>query len=162
MRRLFVFLLLLSTSSYVYAFWSSYAHVPSVTESEFNLTVSVVHVSEGNGSYLVRLKAVAYPYKQAWVITTLQSIPPNEQNQRARFWGKELSLSGVESIIPLRPTERPFLNRLDDIEEGKFYELLIPAEQVHRTYIYIDFPEPIEDGGYFYSIDIGSYVKARQ
>ena len=107
MRRLFVFLLLLSASSYVYAFWSSYAYVSSVIESEFNLTVSVVHVSEGNGSYLVRLKAVAYPYKQAWVITTLQSIPPNEQNQRARFWGKELSLFGVESIIPLRPTERP-------------------------------------------------------
>ena len=48
MRKLFVFLLLLSASSYVYAFWSSYAYVSSVTESEFNLTVSVVHVSEGN------------------------------------------------------------------------------------------------------------------
>ncbi|AFT67245.1 hypothetical protein [Cycloclasticus sp. P1] len=131
MRKLFVFLLLLSASSYVYAFWSSYAYVSSVTESEFDLTVSVVHVDDNKELYRVRLKAVAYPYKKAWVITTPQSIPPDEQNQRARFWGKELSLSGVESIIPLRPTERSFLNRLDDTEEGKFYELLIPAEQVH-------------------------------
>jgi hypothetical protein len=48
MRKLFLFLLLLSVSSYVYAFWSSYAYVSSVTESEFDLRVYVAPVSEGN------------------------------------------------------------------------------------------------------------------
>ena len=30
---------------------------------------------------------------------------------------------------------------------------------MRRAYIYIDYPRPVDDGGYYYSIDLAHYLK---
>jgi len=159
MSKFLLILISLMIPSLVQASWSRYAYVSPETESEFELKVYVAPADKSNETYVVRLKAVSFPFKQAWVITTPKPLSPENQNQRNRFWSEEMNVSGVESIIPLRPKGIAMFKEAEESKKDKVYELVIPTSQIRRTYIYIDFPSPVNDGGYFYSIDIGSYVK---
>lgn len=153
---LMVFFLTLANSSF--ASWSRYAYVTPETEAEYELNVQIERADSKNKTYLIRLDAIAFPSKQAWLIVTPKPLSASEQNQRSRFWGDKLNTENVESIVPLRLTGIPIFPQSNDIKSDLFYEIVISESQMHRTYIYIDFPTPVADGGYFYSIDLGSYV----
>jgi|GEM_PF-3260988 len=162
MEKYLLAIVVLVFSSLAQASWSRYAYVSPETEKEYELKISVLPADKSNKTFIVKFSAVSFPFKQAWVITTPKPISPKEQNQRNRFWAEELNVSGVESIIPLRPKGISMFNSPGDSESEKVYELVVSASQVQRTYIYIDFPSSVDDGGYFYSIDLGSYVKGRK
>lgn len=158
MKTLIVIAFSLFLANNSFASWSRYAHVTPETETKFELNVQVEPVNNKKTAYLVRLEAVAFPSKQAWVIVTPKPLSPSAQNQRSRFWGDKLNTENVESIVPLRPTGIPIFPQSNETKSEKFYEVVIPAGQMDRTYIYIDFPTRVADGGYYYSIDLGAYL----
>lgn len=158
MKIILLILVSLTLSAHTFASWSRFAYVTPKTEKDYELSVYITPTNQFKTTYLIRLPAVSYPSKQAWLIVTPTSISPTEQNQRERFWSKELNTENVEAIIPLRPKGIPIFQKTDNSNKEKFYEVVIPADQIDRTYIYIDFPTPVYDGGYYYSIDIGTYI----
>ena len=159
MKNFLLLFISLTLSAHTLANWSRYAHVTPKSENAYDLNVYVSPTNEENTTYLIRLPAISFPSKQAWLIVTPKPISPKEQNQRTRFWGDDLNTKNIESIIPLRPNGIPIFSQADEPDIEKYYEVIIPAHEADRAYIYIDFPTPVSDGGYFYSIDIGSYVK---
>lgn len=159
MKKILLIFIYLTLSAHTLASWSQYAHVTPKSENEYDLNVYVSPTNKENTTYMIRLPAISFPSKQAWLIVTPKPISPKKQNQRARFWGNNLNTMNVESIIPLRPNGIPIFSQANEHNTEKYYEVIIPAYEADRTYIYIDFPTPVNDGGYFYSIDIGSYVK---
>lgn len=158
MKAYIFFVISLFITNYSFASWSQYAYVTPETETKYKLNVHVEPANSKNAAYLIRLEAVAFPSKQAWLIVTPKPLSPSEQDQRSRFWGDKLNTENVDSIVPLRPTGIPIFPQSNEIKSEKFYEVVIPADQMDRTYIYIDFPTPVDDGGYFYSIDLGAYL----
>jgi hypothetical protein len=154
---LLVFFLTLANSSF--ASWSQYAYVTPETEFKYKLNVHVEPANSKRTAYLIRLEAVAFPSKQAWLIVTPKPLSSSEQNQRSRFWADKLNTENVESIVPLRPTGIPIFPQSNEKKSEKFYDVVIPADEIDRTYIYIDFPALVYDGGYFYSIDLSTYLK---
>jgi hypothetical protein len=81
---LLVFFLTLANSSF--ASWSQYAYVTPETEIKYKLNVHVEPANSKRTAYLIRLEAVAFPSKQAWLIVTPNPLSSSEQNQRSRFW----------------------------------------------------------------------------
>ncbi len=159
MKTLLLVFALLTLSTQAFASASRYAYVTPETEHKYKLNVQVAPTNKEKTTYLIRLRAVEFPVKQAWLIVTPEPISSAAQNQRARFWGETLTTDDAEFIVPLRPNEVPMFSQSNEPDKEKYYEVLVPAEQINRTYIYIDFPSQVNDGGYFYSIDIDAYVK---
>lgn len=140
------------------ASWSRFAYVSPVTQMKYELEVNVQAIANNTSQYVVRVNAVAFPMKQAWLLIANKPLSKEKQNQRARLWAEQFDINDIELMVPILPKNVDMFDQAKN-KEKMFYELVIPASQIERTYIYIDFPQMVNDGGYYYSIDLGSYVR---
>lgn len=161
MKYVITIIALLLMANQIHAAWSRFAHVTPETENKFNITVSLLPLDETNNEFLVlvRLNAIEVD-KQAWLIITYDGLSENEQQFRDVIWNSEKP----EKKILLRTKLMPkgvssFLSEDNDL---KFYEVVLDAKHLKHSYIYIDFPWRVLDGGYFYSIDLPAYLKKYQ
>ena len=102
------------------------------------------------------------PAKQAWLIVSKEPLSKKEQDQRELVWSERFDSKGLEFVVPLRPTGIKMFPRANNPKTKQYYEAVIPERFVSRSYIYIDFPSLVMDGGYYYSIDLGTYVETGQ
>jgi len=128
--------------------WSGFAHVTPTTESKYGLTVELKEVAKN--LFRVKLEAVGYDSKRAWLITSPRSLSSKEQMLRFEIWDRKKS---------------PLLKRLlkpKIVKNKYFYDIRLYRDTLSSSYIYIDFPRPVRDGGYYYSIDLPSYLSQYQ
>ncbi len=94
--------------------------------------------------------------KRAWLVVCDKSLLEDEQNFRTILWGVNHELECAIGI-------RQFSQRHTTLPESgsvryAYVELTLPDEKMARSYLYIDFPQAIDDGGPYYSVDLGYYL----
>ena len=95
-------------------------------------------------------------YQQVWLVVCEKSLVAEEQNFRFLMWGET---EGYERVISIRRLERRRMTLAETDSLGYSYlEIALPNEQMARSYLYIDFPRPVDDGGYYYSVDLAYYL----
>ncbi len=154
MKHIVIIILFLLTGK-TYAVWSAFAHVTPETEQKYEIKVSLTPVEGQKGKFVIQFNAVASDYKHAWLVHSSEKLSEKEQNLRSYMWGFTKPTKDILIQAKLLPanTGRPFH------EEGKpiFYKVVLDSKFIKNSYIYIDFPEQVHDGGYYYSIDLGAY-----
>ena len=96
------------------------------------------------GVCTIKFDAIEYPDKHAWLILSSRKLSKNEQNLRYYIWEG----TGAPANMVLKSKINPATND---------YEVKLTNQIIHSAYIYIDFPRPVNDGGYYYSIDLWRY-----
>ncbi len=142
-------LLLLLINSITYAVWSSFAHVTPDTEKEYELSIAFTSVKNKKNTYCVKLNAIDYDQKHAWLITATKELSPKEQNFRNFIWNTATNRKEKLTKNELYPKGK---------KDNLYYEIEISSNKICSSFIYIDFPSITFDGGYYYSIDLKSYL----
>ncbi len=156
MKKLFSIVVLLILSNQVHAIWSSFALVTKDTQSEYGIDIKS-SFSKKSGLCTLKFGAVGYPGKHAWLIRTSAKLSTKEQELRTYILGgadapKSLQLKTKISALGADATRK-------EKSANFYYEVTVNIGSGNSTYIYIDFPRMVFDGGYYYSIDVDSYCK---
>ena len=94
--------------------------------------------------------------KRAWLVICDKSLLEDKHNFRTILWGGNLEgecAIGIRQFSQGRTT-RPGSGGLP----YAYVELTLPNERMARSYLYIDFPQAIDDGGPHYAVDLGYYL----
>lgn len=86
----------------------------------------------------------------AWLITTDKPIKGNAIF-RSYIWHKKFESGKIIKIDN-------FYNNKDKTKYGVIPKFKVPADEVNRTYLYMDSPVQIEDGGFYYTFVLGSFI----
>lgn len=135
------------------AAWSGFAHVTPDTEAEYSIEVLVEQDTGREDMFRIRLNAIEGGYKNAWLVVAEERLSAAEQERRRYTWVGVPHGKGVMIKAPLYP--------VGDSNE-RYYEVELSAEVIRKAYVYIDYPVPVLDGGYYYSIDLPAYMDAQR
>ncbi len=148
--------ILLAFAGAATASWSRFVVITPANETEYPIVVQVEAVPGHEGRSRIRVIGDVGSRQRAWLVVCRTSVNPCGPYFRDMFWfGAEnedvklwMQLFPEQTLVPgWRGHLYPYV------------ELELPAEQMHRAYIYIDFSHPVDDGGYYYSIDLAYYLK---
>lgn len=151
---------LLLISGDAIAAWAALANVTPETREEYGIEVCVSQSKVEPGTAVIRLP-MPEPSKDefeqifgraTWLITTSKYVEPMDQGFRVYIWDDVVPEErGLES--PIQSIE--LLEWREDIEG---VEVEISKDLMERSYLYIDYQQMVIDGGYYYSIDLSTFV----
>jgi hypothetical protein len=126
----------------LFAFFSAFERItPSSEESEHHPKVKFE--KSGENDYLVSISNVG---KHAWFVVCTEERKQNKREFREVIWKTPGAKSDdIELVVPLR------------LGEDRASQVQISDEFISRSYIVIDFPVPVFDGGFYYTIDIPEF-----
>lgn len=157
MKNIFILLISVFPISAI-AVFSAFEVIKPGSEHEKTLDVKVAH-TKNTESCIVQFLPYGYDQKQAWLVVSTKPLSENEQELRRYIWGESPMPASIELIAKLSPTTVEPGNEVSAKESR--YVVTLKSELASRSYIYIDFPQMVFDGGYYYSIPLGSYCGYR-
>lgn len=158
--KIIISALLIFLMNQAFASWSGFAAVTPESKSKYNIDLKTT-ISPKSENCTVTMQALAYPSKHAWLILTSKQLSEKEQELREFIWNGSLEPSSLVKKIKLSPGGAD-KNGEENIK-NLYYEFTISEVESKGAYVYIDFPDLVFDGGYYYSIDVGAFcTQARQ
>lgn len=162
-------ILIIIVSSKAGAIWSAPAKVNKGNEADYGIktTTSILQDQQ----YVFQIEApMVSPLstfgKHCWLIMCKSQLQPEQQNFRYYVWGVDQVLSdpntencdtfGLETDpncanilcqVPMAPNDKELI------------QFTLHKEIIDQSYVYIDFPHFVLDGGYYYTIDLFSYIE---
>jgi hypothetical protein len=153
MKKIFILLISVFPIS-AFAVFSAFEVVKPGTEHEKTLDVKVTH-TKNMESCIVQLLPFGYDQKQAWLVVASRPLSEKEQELRRYIWGESPMPASIELIVKLSPTKFAPVDRKN--AKDSRYVVTLKSELAPRSYVYIDFPQIVLDGGYYYSLPLGVY-----
>ena len=105
---------------------------------------------------------VSIPYrdgpKKYWLIISAKPLRNGEQEFRDFIWKGTSARTDIVLFASLAPSLQRTLSG-DTRDERSEIRLVLPYKLAQRAYIYHDFPVAVFDGGFYYTVDIPSYLK---
>jgi hypothetical protein len=110
------------------------------------------------------LVSVRIPYQESdkkyWLIVSDKQLQKENLNFRSLIWEGASARSDILLIAPLAPNAQP-LTPKGKKPQLRDITLQLSSDLAQRAYIYHDFSDPVLDGGFFYTVDIPSYLNRR-
>jgi hypothetical protein len=148
---------------------SQFVRVTPETQKEYDLYVQILPVDGNSDKVKIVLPAV-YESMTAHLIVCRDRVPPAKQDFRFAVWSLNRPQSAhlygrpsdgerpeILSIAPLRSPIRPHKAVSRRVFGSRTATVMLDKHLVDRSYIYVDFPTPVSDGGYYYCIDLSTY-----
>jgi len=154
MKKIIVFLVLIFSSSLM-AVFSAFETINPETAEKHNFVVKISEYKEKSELYKINIRKYA-GNKQFWVLETNRRLRPGEMNFREYIWYGRDEWGRVESHkqLKMRTVENPdFEKSYTDVE------ITIPKDKIRKYYIYMDFAHEVMDGGYYYTVDLLSFIE---
>jgi len=138
---------------------SAFVVITPENEAEHSFQIQVETVPERKNYSRVRVIGPIDGRRQAWVIVCKEYVNASGQNFRNYLWyrGVNKNIQRVRRLHPGQTRPNGFT-----AQEHEYVEVDLPRDQIRRAYIYIDYPSEVDDGGYYYSIDLAFYLEADQ
>ena len=132
---------------------SMFVRVTHENQREYSLRVRILPVLGQDDKYTIMLDTAPSPreYLRTYLIVCRDKIPPEKQDFRPYLWKEDRDRQDILLMAPLLPR---------DFRRQTFSghaEFVLDAFLLAKAYIYIDFPGPVADGGYYYCIDLSTY-----
>jgi len=137
--------------------FSRFVSVTPESEHQFDIKVLMEPVHNNPNKISIKFNGVKSGSKVVWLIVASSQISMEEQNFRTFIWSKPKSNRDILIKAQLSPSSK-MGSRQKNITE-KYYELEIDSKLINQSYVYIDFPTAVRDGGYYYTIDLAAYFK---
>ncbi len=151
-----ILILLLSFASAAFASFSALVVITPENEARHSFSVQVNGVAGLGERSRVRVIGDVGGGQRVWLIICKTPVDSSRQQFRDVLWSHAEN-HDIERYIQLFPEQTT------ESESGErsnpYVEVELSNEQMRRAYIYIDYPRPVDDGGYYYSIDLAYYLE---
>lgn len=144
--------LLLCAAQGALAVFSEFVHITPETRDDYGLEVCVSSDAKDINGVLIRVRIPRDGHKVAWLITSTSHLDPEKQKFRNHIW-KDPDGNSPSSDSPI--VKISLLGHSDSDPENVHIE--IPRSEMSNSYVYVDFPYAVFDGGYFYSVDLDAF-----
>lgn len=133
--------------------FSAFAHVTRANQEDYTVNVRILPVDVQGKQYRVVVSGV-HDEQCAHLIVSKRPLSPGEQDFRPFFWREGRRREDVLPVLPL--SMRPELKS----RGAQYLECVMDAARFAGSYIYIyiDYPHFVCDGGYYYSIDLATFL----
>jgi len=143
---------------------SDFINISKINEAEFGIKVKPIALK--NQQYVFQIETPEVDeLKHAWLIVCKSPLKPEQRQFRAYVWSYPYYDSPEQQEIP-DWTWKDARRRLDILIKAPIVpskkgiiQFTLHIDLIPQSYIYIDFPFSVADGGNYYSIDLASYVK---
>lgn len=156
-REKLMALTLLAVASTAMAAFSRFVVITPANEAKYPLLIQVEAVPGHERRSRIRVVGDVGSDQRAWLVVCRESVDPGGQYFRDVFWF-DAKDANIERYIQLFSEQTRVPGRGDHLYP--YVELELSHEQMRRAYIYIDYPYPVDDGGYYYSIDLAYYLES--
>ena len=147
---------LASVTDLALAVFSALVVITPANEISHPFSIETHPVQNGKDLMRVTVTGSLKGGQTAWLIVCKQSRQPDQQNFRAAIWNHGPENDEIISIRQLHPTQ-PHAAATGEQRQADITAVLTSAE-MKRSYIYIDYPREVRDGGYYYSVDLAYYL----
>jgi len=135
---------------------SMFVRITPEIQEEYNVYVQILPVEGQKDKYKIMPPRIS-DVLSIYLITCREPVPPKKQNFRAYIWSDQRDRTDVMSVAPLLPPGRYRAADPNRILPAEPADIILDKFFVARSYLYIDFPHPVDDGGYYYCIDLATY-----
>jgi len=139
-----------------YGAFSAFARITPETEAQHHICVQILPVEGRKGMYRI-LPPQAPEHQRAYLITCREKVPPERQCFRKYIWFRSNARKDVLSVVPLLPHELGYFEYGRPTVSDRSNNIFLARSLLSRTYIYIDYPHHVSDGGYCYCVDLSAY-----
>lgn len=138
----------------LFAVFSAFELVtPNSEDQDYHPKVELIKIE--NEQYLLRISNVR---NHAWLVSCKEELK-KEKNFRSIIWKATSDAADIPHFWTLEPNiEHLELITQVEVRENQI-ELILSQELASRSYIAIDYRTPVDDGGYYYTIDIPAFTK---
>ena len=109
-----------------------------------------------DGRFLVKVPESRY--KHIWLITCSEELKDDQKELRGGIWKSNKYDSAIDVPARLGDGHAPTCTKEDMSAKDGFVDVILNSDLMSRSYIYIDYPDPVQDGGHYYSIDLPAYL----
>lgn len=127
------------------AIFSMFVSVSPQTMESYELKVKFSKVKKG---YKVKVSNITKD--SGWLILMKEPLPVDKQNFRGLVWNKDF-----ESGRMVKDISKVFSKS----NKTKEVEIVVKESLIKRSYLYFDHPVEVEDGGFYYTVDLPSFYK---
>jgi hypothetical protein len=129
--------------------WCRFSQFVRVTPKVNSDHLLKVKVEEQGDNYLVSLSEIKKA--DGWQIELEQPAEAEEQSFRDFIWHKRYPQGKVLKITKIHSNK-----------SGKpvVVKRKIPKTKAERIYFYFDNPREVADGGYYFTVDLATYIKS--
>ncbi len=154
MKHIF-FLLLFLCPFLLNASWSGFAVITPESEQKYNVHIKISKVDNQPNALKISIP-VFNPQKHSWLIICKNKLTQKQLDFRNYIWFSNVDSRSIVLKARLRMKEN-LLYGSGGLAKDKFIEIILDKDIMDRSYIYIDFPSVVKDGGYYYTIDLSKY-----
>ena len=130
--------------------FSVFKRITPETEEKHGVNVQILPAAGRRDCYRVIVSG-AEPRKRTFLIVCDKPLPPEQQDFRAYVWAQRPLREEIVTIAPLLTRDSGVRGR------SECAEIVLATPVFDRSYIYIDYPHLVFDGGFYYCIDLSSY-----
>jgi hypothetical protein len=137
--------------------FSAFEIVAPDTQDRLNDEIKSLSVEKmEDGRFIV--KVPKFRSKHVWLITCSSELGYGQSEFRDNIWNRDSHDSNI--YVLAKPGDSPVPCTVDDRRaESGFVEVILSNDLMSRSYIYIDYPHGVFDGGYYYSVDLPAYLR---
>ena len=139
-----------------YAVFSKFARITPETQEKHHVYVQILPVQGEKGKCKI-IPPKVHQGMNTYLITCRERIPAKEQNFRGYIWRRDWDRPDILSVAPLLPYGMEKYSNPSHVVRPMPNHVILDRSLLKRSYIYIDYPTPVLDGGYFYCIDLSTY-----
>jgi len=146
------FLTFFSSAQHCHGMFSQHVNITPANEKKFDFEVSLK--SDSNNSFLVSFPWKAGPQHCWLIVFRIFDTKKKGRNFRKMIWAKDFfTWERAFTTIIVKEIRRLKMNANGNIE------IKLSENTIQRSFISIDYPYQIIDGGFYYTIDLPEYLK---
>lgn len=129
---------------------------PDFDSKDYHPTVSYREVTEGKN-----LITILNVKNHAWLVVCSEPKKETEKEFRAAIWGLNVDHNYLRESWGMNP-EMEQIDLISPLQaiEGKI-EIHLSDDLASRAYVVIDYASPVDDGGFYYTVDIPEFNKQK-
>jgi len=139
------------------AIFSAFVIINPDSQKKYEFKVEITEQNDNNQNYEIVITKIG-GHKNAWLIETNNRLDPGELNFRDYIWSAKDDNNNIKSKKYIHMQENYSKNESIPIAKMK---IIVPKIKLQKSYVYLDFPYYVADGGYYYTIDLFAYVNGK-
>lgn len=152
-----VIVIMLILTNIAIAAFSSFVVITPENEAKHPFLIQPQPVENQADLTRIRVIGPVDGHKKVWLILCKQSLRPASQNFRSTIWEDREDSKEIVSLSQLKPGL--IILPESGNQQLAYVEVVLSSDEMRRSYLYIDHPSEVHDGGYYYSIDLAYYLK---
>ena len=156
MKKAILIFLLFTCPFSVSAVFSKFVVIAPKNQQEHGINVEMARV-EGNKNLFEVTISKPSSNRHTYLIICKNKLKNSQLNFRSYLWFSEYKEENILLKANLGTEEN--MHAVGRSIKEKSIVVMIDEDLINRSYIYIDYPSLVKDGGYFYTIDLSEYLE---